>query len=59
VDEKIEEFLLGDTIWVFLAVLDQHAHGAGIRKFFGSHEPLIIPFLGFTLGQGINLNKVI
>ena len=30
-----------------------------IRKFFGSHEPLIIPFLGFTLGQGINLNKVI
>ncbi|MBL8313141.1 MAG: 2-keto-3-deoxygluconate permease [Rubrivivax sp.] len=30
-----------------------------IRKFFGSHEPLIIPFLGFTLGQGINLHKVI
>jgi 2-keto-3-deoxygluconate permease len=30
-----------------------------IRKFFGSHEPLIIPFLGFTLGQGINLNKVV
>ena len=46
-------------IWVLLAVLDQHAHGAGIRKFFGSHEPLIIPILGFTLGQGINLNKVI
>jgi 2-keto-3-deoxygluconate permease len=30
-----------------------------IRKFFSSHEPLIIPFLGFTLGQGINLQKVI
>ncbi len=30
-----------------------------IRKFFGEHEPLIIPFLGFALGQGINLTKVI
>lgn len=30
-----------------------------VRKFFSSHEPLIIPFLGFTLGQGINLQKVI
>lgn len=30
-----------------------------IQKFFASHEPLIIPFLGFTLGQGVDLSKVI
>ncbi|MEI7611631.1 MAG: 2-keto-3-deoxygluconate permease [Betaproteobacteria bacterium] len=30
-----------------------------LRKFFGSHEPLIIPFMAFTLGQGINLKSVL
>jgi 2-keto-3-deoxygluconate permease len=30
-----------------------------LRKFFGSHEPLIIPFMAFTLGQGINLASVV
>jgi 2-keto-3-deoxygluconate permease len=29
-----------------------------IREFFGSHEPIIIPFMAFTLGQGINLNAI-
>ncbi|PUA20762.1 2-keto-3-deoxygluconate permease [Glaciimonas sp. PCH181] len=28
------------------------------RDFFGSHEPLIVPFMAFTLGQGINLKAV-
>jgi 2-keto-3-deoxygluconate permease len=26
-----------------------------IRQFFGKHEPIIIPFMGFTLGQTLNL----
>jgi 2-keto-3-deoxygluconate permease len=30
-----------------------------IREFFGKHEPVIIPFMAFTLGQGINLKAVI
>ena len=30
-----------------------------LRTFFGSHEPLIIPFMAFTLGQGINLKSVV
>lgn len=30
-----------------------------IRSFFGSHEPLIIPFMAFTLGQTINLRAVL
>ncbi|HTJ88955.1 MAG TPA: 2-keto-3-deoxygluconate permease [Acidocella sp.] len=30
-----------------------------LRKFFSSQEPLIVPFMGFTLGQNINLEAVI
>jgi 2-keto-3-deoxygluconate permease len=30
-----------------------------IRDFFGSHEPIIIPFMAFTLGQNINLMSVV
>jgi 2-keto-3-deoxygluconate permease len=30
-----------------------------IRKFFGTHEPIIIPFMAFTLGQTINLGSVL
>src|SRR5579864_2637830 len=30
-----------------------------IREFFGSREPLIVPFMGFTLGQTINLGNVV
>ena len=30
-----------------------------IRQFFGSHEPIIVPFMAFTLGQTINLASVI
>jgi len=30
-----------------------------IRKFFGTREPLIIPFMAFTLGQNINLGSVV
>ena len=30
-----------------------------LRDFFGSHEPIIIPFMAFTLGQGINLSAVL
>lgn len=30
-----------------------------IRQFFGSHEPIIIPFMAFTLGQTINLKSVV
>lgn len=29
-----------------------------IKDFFGSHEPIIIPFMAFTLGQTINLKAV-
>ncbi|WP_233862652.1 2-keto-3-deoxygluconate permease [Paraburkholderia adhaesiva] len=29
-----------------------------LRDFFGRHEPLIVPFMAFTLGQGINLKSV-
>ena len=29
-----------------------------IRHFFGSHEPIIVPFMAFTLGQTINLKSV-
>lgn len=29
-----------------------------LRDFFGRHEPLIVPFMAFTLGQGINLKAV-
>ena len=29
-----------------------------LRDFFGKHEPLIVPFMAFTLGQGINLKAV-
>jgi len=30
-----------------------------LREFFGSHEPVIVPFMGFTLGQTINLSAVV
>jgi 2-keto-3-deoxygluconate permease len=30
-----------------------------IKQFFGSHEPIIIPFMAFTLGQTINLKAVV
>lgn len=30
-----------------------------IRGFFGSHEPIIVPFMAFTLGQTINLRSVL
>ena len=30
-----------------------------IKEFFGSHEPIIVPFMAFTLGQTINLNAVV
>lgn len=30
-----------------------------IKKFFESHEPIIIPFMAFTLGQTINLKSVV
>ena len=30
-----------------------------IREFFGKHEAVIVPFMAFTLGQGINLNNVV
>jgi 2-keto-3-deoxygluconate permease len=30
-----------------------------LRGFFGSHEPIIIPFMAFTLGQTINLKSVV
>jgi len=30
-----------------------------IRTFFGSHEPIIVPFMAFTLGQRINLASVV
>ncbi len=30
-----------------------------LREFFGKHEPLIVPFMAFTLGQTINLSAVV
>ncbi len=30
-----------------------------LRGFFGSHEPIIVPFMAFTLGQTINLSAVV
>lgn len=30
-----------------------------LRAFFGKHEPVIVPFMAFTLGQNINLNNVV
>lgn len=30
-----------------------------LRDFFGSHEPIIVPFMAFTLGQTINLSSVV
>jgi len=30
-----------------------------IRAFFGKHEPIIVPFMAFTLGQNINLSAVV
>jgi 2-keto-3-deoxygluconate permease len=29
-----------------------------LRDFFGRHEPIIVPFMAFTLGEGINLKSV-
>lgn len=41
-------------VGAILANLDED-----LRKFFGDHEPLIVPFMAFTLGQNINLNSVL
>ena len=30
-----------------------------IREFFGKHEPIVVPFMAFTLGQNINLGSVV
>jgi 2-keto-3-deoxygluconate permease len=30
-----------------------------IKEFFGAHEPIIVPFMAFTLGQTINLKSVV
>ena len=30
-----------------------------LRDFFGGHEPLIVPFMGFCLGQNIKLTAII
>jgi 2-keto-3-deoxygluconate permease len=30
-----------------------------LRDFFSSHEPIIVPFMAFTLGQTINLRSVV
>jgi 2-keto-3-deoxygluconate permease len=30
-----------------------------IKEFFGMHEPIIVPFMAFTLGQTINLKAVV
>jgi 2-keto-3-deoxygluconate permease len=30
-----------------------------LRDFFGKHEPIIVPFMAFTLGQNINLGNVV
>jgi len=30
-----------------------------LRNFFESHEPIIVPFMAFTLGQTINLKSVV
>jgi 2-keto-3-deoxygluconate permease len=30
-----------------------------IKDFFGAHEPIIVPFMAFTLGQTINLMSVV
>jgi 2-keto-3-deoxygluconate permease len=30
-----------------------------LREFFGKHEPVVIPFMAFTLGQNINLTSVV
>ncbi|MBV9135643.1 MAG: 2-keto-3-deoxygluconate permease [Hyphomicrobiales bacterium] len=52
--------------WSMVAVIAPIAAGAilgnlddDIREFFGSREPLIVPFMGFTLGQTINLGNVV
>src|SRR6476469_4368337 len=30
-----------------------------LKQFFGMHEPIIVPFMAFTLGQTINLKSVV
>jgi 2-keto-3-deoxygluconate permease len=30
-----------------------------LREFFGKHEPIVVPFMAFTLGQTINLSAVV
>ena len=30
-----------------------------LKEFFSSHEPIIVPFMAFTLGQTINLKSVV
>src|ERR1700749_636242 len=58
---------LADIPWLtIVSVIAPIAAGAvlgnldgDLRDFFGSHEPIIIPFMGFTLGQTINLSAVV
>ena len=42
----------GDVAGAILGNLDED-----IKNFFGSHEPIIVPFMAFTLGQTINLKS--
>ncbi len=58
---------LADIPWLtIVSVIAPIAAGAmfgnldeDLRDFFGSHEAIIVPFMGFTLGQTINLSAVV
>jgi len=52
--------------WVLVSVIAPIGAGAilgnldpDLRDFFGKHEPIIVPFMAFTLGQTINLSAVL
>ncbi len=52
--------------WVLVSVIAPIGAGAilgnidpDLREFFSKHEPIIVPFMGFTLGQTINLSAVV
>jgi len=51
------------TMWSVVAPILMGAILANLdedlREFFGSHEPIVVPFMAFTLGQTINLNSVV
>ncbi|HEY4044408.1 MAG TPA: 2-keto-3-deoxygluconate permease, partial [Rhodopila sp.] len=58
---------LADIPWLtMVSVVAPIAAGAvlgnldhDLRDFFGKHEPVIVPFMAFTLGQNINLQAVV